>query len=95
MELFPICSFGLGLETRKFLKDNSFIDQLKLRLGYGSVGNQAVEAYRPYSKRTPIRNSDGSTSYKVDRPAAPYLNGNVTTSSMQVLILVYSTVAYA
>ena len=47
MELFPICSFGLGLETRKFLKDNSFIDQLKLRPGYGSVGNQAVEAYRP------------------------------------------------
>ena len=46
---------------------------MKLRLGYGSVGNQAVEAYRPYSKRTPIRNSDGSTSYKVDRPAAPYL----------------------
>lgn len=95
MELFPICSFGLGLETRKFLKDNSFIDQLKLRLGYGSVGNQAVEAYRPYSKRTPIRNSDGSTSYKVDRPAAPYLKWERNDQFNAGVDLVYSTVAYA
>lgn len=70
---FPSAALAWDLKQESFLKDNSFIDQLKLRLGYGSVGNQAVEAYRPYSKRTPIRNSDGSTSYKVDRPAAPYL----------------------
>lgn len=73
MVLLPFRRFGLGFETRKLLKENSFIDQLKLRLGYGSVGNQSVEAYRIYSKMSPVRNSDGSTSYKVDRPAAPYL----------------------
>ena len=70
---FPSAALAWDLKQENFLKDNSFIDQLKLRLGYGSVGNQAVEAYRIYSKMVPIRNSDGTTSYKVDRPAAPYL----------------------
>lgn len=95
MVLLPFRRFGLGLKQENFLKENSFIDQLKLRLGYGSVGNQSVEAYRIYSKMSPVRNSDGSTSYKVDRPAAPYLNGNVTTRSMSVLTLVFSMVAFA
>lgn len=70
---FPSAALAWDLKQENFLKDNSFIDQLKLRFGYGSVGNQAVEAYRIFSKMTPVRNSDGSTSYKVDRPAAPYL----------------------
>ena len=70
---FPSAALAWDLKQENFLKENSFIDQLKLRLGYGSVGNQSVEAYRIYSKMSPVRNSDGSTSYKVDRPAAPYL----------------------
>ena len=70
---FPSAALAWNLKQENFLKENSFIDQLKLRLGYGSVGNQSVEAYRIYSKMSPVRNSDGSTSYKVDRPAAPYL----------------------
>lgn len=70
---FPSAALAWDLKQENFLKDNSFIDQLKLRLGYGSVGNQSVEAYRIFSKMSPVRNSDGSTSYKVDRPAAPYL----------------------
>ncbi len=70
---FPSAALAWDLKQENFLKDNSFIDQLKLRLGYGSVGNQSVEAYRIYSQMTPIRNSDGTTSYKVGRPAAPYL----------------------
>lgn len=70
---FPSAALAWDLKQESFLKDNSFIDQLKLRFGYGSVGNQAVEAYRIYSQMTPIRNSDGTTSYKVGRPAAPYL----------------------
>ena len=70
---FPSAALAWDFKQENFLKENSFIDQLKLRLGYGSVGNQSVEAYRIYSKMSPVRNSDGSTSYKVDRPAAPYL----------------------
>ena len=70
---FPSAALAWDLKQESFLKENSFIDQLKFRIGYGSVGNQSVEAYRIYSKMSPVRNADGSTSYKVDRPAAPYL----------------------
>ena len=50
---FPSAALAWDLKQESFFEeDNSFIDQLKLRLGYGSVGNQAVESYRPYSKRT-------------------------------------------
>ena len=77
VELFPLCRIGLDLKQESFLKDNSFIDQLKLRLGYGSVGNQAVEAYRIYSKMAPVTvtNASGNsaTAYKIDRPAASFL----------------------
>ena len=59
---FPSAALAWDLKQENFLKENSFIDQLKLRLGYGSVGNQSVEAYRIYSKMSPVRNSDGSTS---------------------------------
>lgn len=70
---FPSAAVAWDIKQENFLKDNSFIDQLKLRFGYGSVGNQSVAAYRIYSKMSPVRNSNGSTSYTVDRPAAPYL----------------------
>lgn len=70
---FPSAALAWDIKQESFLEDNMNIDQLKLRAGYGSVGNQAVEAYRTYSKLEPIRNSDGSTSYKISRPAAPFL----------------------
>ena len=52
---FPSAALAWDLKQENFLKENSFIDQLKLRLGYGSVGNQSVEAYRIYSKMSPAR----------------------------------------
>lgn len=70
---FPSAALAWDLKQESFLVDNPHIDQLKLRAGFGSVGNQAIEAYRIYSKLEPVRNSDGSTSYKISRPAAPYL----------------------
>ena len=76
-DFFPSAALAWDLKQENFLKENSFIDQLKLRLGYGSVGNQAVEAYRIYSKMTPVTvttpNGSSSTAYKIDRPAAPFL----------------------
>lgn len=74
---FPSAALAWDLKQENFLKDNSFIDQLKLRLGYGSVGNQAVEAYRIYSKMKPVtvtdQNGKATTAYQVDRPSAPLL----------------------
>lgn len=70
---FPSAALAWDLKQENFLKDNSFIDQLKLRVGYGSVGNQAVEAYRIYSKLSPVTTTDNTTAYQIDRPAASYL----------------------
>ena len=74
---FPSAALAWDIKQESFLQDNSFIDQLKLRLGYGSVGNQSVEAYRIYSMMTPTTstglNGTKPTVYAVDRPSAPYL----------------------
>lgn len=70
---FPSAAVAWNVKEERFLKDVDAISQLKLRVGYGSVGNQAVDAYRIYSKMSPTRNADGTTSYTVDRPQANYL----------------------
>lgn len=67
-QYFPSAALAWDLKQENFLKDVNAIDQLKLRVGYGSVGNQAVEVYRIYSKMSPTINADGTTSYAVDRP---------------------------
>ncbi|MGL4332351.1 MAG: SusC/RagA family TonB-linked outer membrane protein [Bacteroidales bacterium] len=70
---FPSVALAWDMKQEGFMQDISYIDQLKLRVGYGSVGNQSVPAYRTYSKMSPVRNPDGTTSYVIDRPAAPDL----------------------
>lgn len=70
---FPSAALAWNIKEEAFMRDVDFIDQLKFRIGYGSVGNQSVEPYRIYSKMKPVTNSDGTTSYILDRPAAPYL----------------------
>ena len=70
---FPSAALAWDIKQESFLQDNNFIDQLKLRLGYGSVGNQSVEAYRIYSMMSATLGDGGKTVYAVDRPSAPYL----------------------
>ena len=74
---FPSAALAWDIKQENFLQNNNFIDQLKLRLGYGSVGNQSVEAYRIYSKMTTATsvgpNGTKPTVYAIDRPNAPYL----------------------
>lgn len=72
-DYFPSAALAWDVKQENFMKEVDVIDQLKIRVGYGSVGNQAVEAYRIYSKMTPTTNADGTTSYAVDRPRAEYL----------------------
>lgn len=67
---FPSVALAWDLKQENFLKDVSWISQLKLRVGYGSVGNQAVEIYRTYSKMASIVTWNGGTGYGFDRPSA-------------------------
>jgi len=42
---FPSMALGWRMEQESFLKDVSWIDQLKLRFGVGTTGNASVSAY--------------------------------------------------
>lgn len=44
-DFFPSASLGWKINEENFLKDVSWIGQLKLRAGMGTVGNQTVDAY--------------------------------------------------
>lgn len=43
--IFPSAALAWKLKNEKFLKNVSWLDNLKLRLGWGLVGNQAAENY--------------------------------------------------
>ena len=40
--IFPAATVGWRINNEDFLKDNDFISNLKLRAGYGEVGNQSI-----------------------------------------------------
>ena len=42
---FPSAAIAWKISNEDFLKDNSYINNLKLRLGWGAVGNQSVPNY--------------------------------------------------
>ncbi|MGE4587049.1 MAG: TonB-dependent receptor [Mangrovibacterium sp.] len=44
-EFFPSVALGWRMEQEDFLTDISWINQLKLRAGYGATGNSAVDPY--------------------------------------------------
>lgn len=43
--IFPAASAAWQIHKESFLNDSKIIDQLKLRVGYGSVGNQSLDPY--------------------------------------------------
>lgn len=46
---FPSASVAWRIKQEEFLKDVSWIDQLKLRLSYGVTGNQSINPYSTFS----------------------------------------------
>jgi TonB-linked SusC/RagA family outer membrane protein len=44
-EFFPSAALAWRIEQEDFMKDINWIDNLKLRLGFGSIGNSAVNPY--------------------------------------------------
>lgn len=49
---FPSVSLGWRMEQEEFMKDIKWIDQLKLRVGWGISGNAAIS---PYATKGPIQ----------------------------------------
>ncbi len=56
---FPAFSFAWKVKEESFLKDSNTISDLKIRLGYGEVGNQNIP---PYSYLTPFGRTEAALS---------------------------------
>jgi TonB-linked SusC/RagA family outer membrane protein len=63
-DFFPSTSLGWKINEEDFLKDVSWVKQLKLRAGYGTVGNQSVEPYGTAGGLVPTSYLFGSTPAK-------------------------------
>ncbi|MAW97075.1 MULTISPECIES: TonB-dependent receptor [unclassified Leeuwenhoekiella] len=44
-DFFPSLAVGWNMHQEDFLNDSEFVNRLKLRVGYGEVGNQAIDPY--------------------------------------------------
>jgi TonB-linked SusC/RagA family outer membrane protein len=51
--LFPSAAFAWRLSDEPFLRDRSPFDDLKLRVSYGTTGNQAVSQYQSLARLVP------------------------------------------
>lgn len=60
---FPSVAVGWNVHSESFMQNSSTIDQLKFRVSYGSIGNQAIN---PYQTQALL----GRTSYAYDNTAA-------------------------
>lgn len=70
---FPAVALAWRLDQENFLKDNSTISTLKLRLGWGKTGQQDLDQDYPYMARYDLSNSGsqylfGSQFYQLIRP---------------------------
>jgi TonB-linked SusC/RagA family outer membrane protein len=63
--IFPSVALGWNISNESFMKNINTINNLKLRLSYGSNGNQAVPAYSTFAQLQSL----------------PYLNGSATGTS--------------
>ncbi|MEJ7691859.1 TonB-dependent receptor [Daejeonella sp.] len=79
---FPIAALAWNISNEKFLADNKFISALKLRLSYGSIGNQAVDPYSSLARLSTRSYVDGVNSapgYVPTSLANPDLGWETTT----------------
>ncbi len=84
---FPSFSLAWRMEQENFIKDNfNWIDQLKLRIGYGQTGNQAIDPYNSfanYGESSDYSNANGDKdlSLGVNNLQNPKLKWEKTSST--------------
>lgn len=77
---FPSIAAAWTLSNEKFMKSLGFISNLKLRIGYGEVGNQDIPNYR-YNPTLSSALTGLGTGYKVDYIANPLLKWEAATQT--------------
>jgi TonB-linked SusC/RagA family outer membrane protein len=76
--LFPSLGLSWNINEEGFLKDVSAINNLKLRVSAGSVGNQEIGDY-DYLQTLVVTKYNGKTVYKVGNTGDPNLKWETTT----------------
>lgn len=74
---FPSGSFAWRLSNENFLKNSTTIYDLKLRVGYGEVGNQAIANYL-YGSSLLTMTTPFGTAYRLERISNPDLRWEAT-----------------
>lgn len=69
---FPSLALAWDIKQENFMEGLPF-DQLKVRLGYGQTGNQAVAAYSAFNEYTASRNADNDLVISLKRIGNPDL----------------------
>ena len=84
---FPAVSGAWRISNEDFLKDNTVIKDLKLRAGYGEVGNLPQTLYNSYSALNPAAYLFGGNSASGYNPTNPFGNPNLkweTTKGLNI-----------
>ncbi len=81
--LFPSAAFAWKISNEGFLQDNEVINNLKLRVGWGAVGNENLSstAYAYTSTYSSVATSSWGTALIADNTANPDLEWETTYSS--------------
>jgi TonB-linked SusC/RagA family outer membrane protein len=82
---FPAVSAAWRISQENFLKDNNFIRDLKLRAGYGEVGNLPQTIYNSYSTLSPTGYLFGDNAASGYYPTNPAGNPNLKWESTKGL----------
>ncbi|WP_200976407.1 TonB-dependent receptor [Echinicola sp. 20G] len=56
--VFPSLAMAWDISEEQFMQDSKWIDQAKLRIGYGSVGNQNIPDYAFFSLYNPVYSNE-------------------------------------
>ena len=78
---FPAISGAWRVSNEDFLKNNNFINDLKIRAGYGEVGNLPQTLYNSYSTLNPAAYLFGGNSASGYNPTNPAGNPNLRWES--------------
>jgi TonB-linked SusC/RagA family outer membrane protein len=74
---YPAVSLGWNINKESFMKDYSWLDALKLRLGYGQTSNQSVAPYATLGLLSTIPYNFGASSYATGYYVSTLPNANL------------------
>lgn len=80
---FPSVALAWRISEEGFMKNVTFINNLKLRVGYGVTGNPAISPYETLDLLTPSKTIFDKTAYTIYHPSSYYRFGLLWETTAQ------------